>query len=259
MSEISGETLNHHSSREVGNEYSCQHLIKSWVEGRGSRSSQMIPLLHKSLMQGNGEYQLSGISPHKSGEYRRQDVYFEDCPNNYLVSSLDLMPTMQKYNIELDRRLESQPKSPEPKKRLDETIGDAAWAYYAFERIHPFLDGNGRVGRMVLKRVLKGRGYKDIIFQSNAAYGKSREDHIGAMSAVGKSGNLAHLELYLLKQLRFRYANDPKMALNIDELSEERRQRISEQRSGYDVSEIWDGFKGLNLEGVNNNAGFNST
>ncbi len=35
----------------------------------------------------------------------------------------------------------------------------ASLAHYVFEKIHPFLDGNGRVGRLLLQATLKKEGY----------------------------------------------------------------------------------------------------
>lgn len=243
--------LQHHTSSEIANHYSCQKIIKSWIKSPEYPSSQVVPSLHRELMKGVTEYSQRGLVPLAPGSYRNTEVTTEGKPNNFYVAETDVVPVMQAFNSELDIRLREEPENPE--KKLEKTIHDAAWGYYVFERIHPFLDGSGRVGRMILKRVMKGRGYKDIIFQPNEIYSGGRNGHMDALDAVGNSGNLAHLEVHLLEELLPRYL-DEKITTNtqqITNLIEKKREEIRSQTARKDLSEIWSGFKGLHLDGVN--------
>ncbi len=239
-----------HSASEVGNHYSCQKLVRRWIDHPDMPSNQAIRILHGSLMSGISEYQKKGVLPIDPDAYRMTDLRVSQAPLNFFVRGLDVAPTMRSYTQELDTIIKGEHVSPETK--LAQTVHDAAWAYFTFIRIHPFLDGNGRVGRMILKRVMMGRGYKDIIFQSSGADGKGREAHLDAMDAVDHSGNLAHLELYLLDQLRMRYLdNDSGVLLQeIDGLAEAKQGEIQKQNERKDISEIWRGFKELDLDGV---------
>lgn len=243
------ETPPHHSNSEVANHYACQKLIKSWVDNPSIPSAQVIPTLHSTLMNGIAEYQSKGVSPKTPGVYRTEGVKAEGRPDNFFVGGMDVTPLMQKYTVDLDEVLRAEPISPRTK--LEETVHDGAWAYFTFIRIHPYLDGNGRVGRDILKRVFKGRGYKDIIFSPNATGNKKGRDlHVNAMNAVQDSGNLAHLEYYLLTQLRLRYQGDKQMLAQIADVLETKGREIDYQSSKRDLTEIWPGFKGVYLDGV---------
>lgn len=50
--------------------------------------------------------------------------------------------------------------------------------YCKFEKIHPFLDGNGRVGRILLNAILDKFGYPPVIFFAN-----NKTEHSGALRA----------------------------------------------------------------------------
>ena len=54
-----------------------------------------------------------------------------------------------------------------------------------FERIHPFYDGNGRTGRMLLNLILLRAGYPPLIVKN-----KDRKEYYAALSAGHKAGLL---------------------------------------------------------------------
>lgn len=88
----------------------------------------------------------------------------------------------------------------------------AALTHYMFEKIHPFLDGNGRVGRLILQLVLYREGYgmkglialEEYLDSHRSEYYRSLEnperdvtDYVTFMleaisSAAEKSRNLPH-------------------------------------------------------------------
>lgn len=74
--------------------------------------------------------------------------------------------------------------------RSDDFPGKLADLHASFERIHPFLDGNGRTGRLVLNLVLVRLGYPPAII-----YKRQRGQYLGALrrADAGDCGALGEL------------------------------------------------------------------
>lgn len=72
----------------------------------------------------------------------------------------------------------------------DRTIEALAVAHNRFEQIHPFLDGNGRTGRLVLNLLLVRLGYAPVII-----YKRDRVRYLKALRAAdgGDPGSLGEL------------------------------------------------------------------
>ena len=84
----------------------------------------------------------------------------------------------------------------------DETIPPlvhAALMHYQFEAIHPFLDGNGRVGRLLITLCLCARGVlPEPLLYLSAFFEATRTDYYGSLRAVTEQGDWAGWIEYFL-------------------------------------------------------------
>lgn len=116
------------------------HGVKRLHEGL-PLSSRLIRELHETLMQsGRG----AGKAP---GEFRR----VQNWVGGVTPSAAELVPPPPQFVepcvADLERFLNDLPKRHSP-------LIKAALAHVQFETIHPFLDGNGRVGRLLIPLLL---------------------------------------------------------------------------------------------------------
>lgn len=76
-------------------------------------------------------------------------------------------------------------------KTKDEHIDCLLYTHYEFIRIHPFNNGNGRIGRILMNLVAMKLGYKPLALYHRE--GESRKIYIDAMKAADK-GNIKPLK-----------------------------------------------------------------
>ena len=75
-----------------------------------------------------------------------------------------------------------------------------ALAHYQFEAIHPFLDGNGRVGRLLITLFLIERGIlPSPLLYLSAFFEATRRDYYDGLSAVSAKGDWAGWLMYFLR------------------------------------------------------------
>ncbi len=105
----------------------------------------------------------NGIIIDSVGEYRTKNIYIGSVieakfypPNYTKVASL-----MKEYMDSIKNGLQGN---------FKQKIESAAVSHITFERIHPFIDGNGRVGRLLLNQLLLNEGLFPISISNTSKY-----------------------------------------------------------------------------------------
>ena len=140
--------------------------------------NRLIKEIHKELLNGvRGQEK-------NPGEFRHSQNWI-GAANCSLKDARYIPPNVKDMNIALD----------ELEKYINEDDGydpliKIGLIHYQFETIHPFLDGNGRVGRLMILLYLMEHGYitKPIIYVSYFLK-KNQLEYYDRMSEVRRSGN----------------------------------------------------------------------
>jgi Fic family protein len=169
------------SEREI---YEAKNLalVMSYIENKAKTvelSKDLMLLLHKML--------LGNINSDIAGRFRKPTEWVR--VGNYIAANPNDIEAL------LDDMLISLKKNPE-----ETIIKRIARLHLAFEHIHPFCDGNGRIGRVLNNFVLLREDYVPI----NIAF-TNRADYYDAFKAFDASGDTSLMEVIVAKALSNSY------------------------------------------------------
>lgn len=134
----------------LGLDQALQYVNCSLVNRLGPLTRQDIIEIHRRI--------LGFVNPIEAGEFRRHQVYV----GSFIPPSSE---QISDYIDDLIRWLNT-----------DEYIEDlhaielAALVHYKFVYIHPFLDGNGRTGRLLMNLILMRLGYPPVIIKKSERF-----------------------------------------------------------------------------------------
>lgn len=116
-----------------------------------------------------------------------------------------------------------------------------ALAHYQFEAIHPFLDGNGRVGRLLVSLFLSARELlSQPLLYLSAYFERSRSDYYDLLLRVSTHGDWDSWIRYFLEGVRVQAAEAVEDAQRIVSLQERYRLRLIEARARAATNELLD-------------------
>lgn len=107
------------------------------------------------------------------------------------------------------------------------TLVHAALAHYQFEAIHPFLDGNGRVGRLLITLLLIERGVLPLpLLHLSAFFEATRRDYYEALNGVSERSAWEDWLFYFLNGVARQSEDALSRAQRINQLLDNWRKRV---------------------------------
>lgn len=153
----------------------------------------------------------SGIILGTEGEYRKDSVYIGS-----IVEAVYYPPNAEdvpKLIRELLGELQLQNRS------VQESMEQIAKQHIQFEQIHPFQDGNGRVGRMLLNQQLINQGLLPVAIKPTGKYRQSFRQY-------EKNGDVSLMTYVLCK-------SELESIQKAEQLIQKKKQQITQSRKEY--------------------------
>lgn len=116
----------------------------------------------------------------------------------------------------------------------ENSLVKAAVIHYQFEAIHPFGDGNGRIGRIIIPLYLyqKGLLFQPILYLSGY-FEKHRDQYIGALHNVDETKKLEEWVKFFLVAVREQAEETKSLIKKINDLKDEVIKKSETMRSPY--------------------------
>lgn len=183
-------------------------------------SHRMIRGMHRVLLEGVSKSRGSNKRP---GEYKADQNWI----GALLIQDARFVPPPPQEAVQSMNQLESFINSENT--GLPPLI-EAGLVHYQFETIHPFGDGNGRVGRMLITLQLLSKGLLDApLLYLSPQVEKTKNEYIDAMFAVSTTGDWSRWLRYFLSTIRESCRETIDTIMKLNDLESQYRQMIQKE------------------------------
>lgn len=165
------------------------------------------------------------------GNLRRMQVYIGS-PGTPIEESSYIPPPITKF----PSLLSNWEKYINSNKEKDPLI-QIGVAHYQFEAIHPFMDGNGRIGRLIILLFLYQRKLlSHPLLYISEFFEENRQDYYGLLNSVSEKGDWENWLRFFLYALKTQSLRAQKTVLKIIVLYNDSKNAISNVNSVYAIN-----------------------
>ena len=218
-----GGAVRHSDVQQVANYRKAMRYVVDEIRKGRSLSTSVIKTLHHVL--------LSGVR-HKGtiGTFRDKPVWIAEKEGDPIEKAIYIPPEhyfVQDYMDDLLTFIH--------RKDLNMLVR-AGIAHYQFEAVHPFEDGNGRVGRLLIPLVLcYGGKLSEPILYLSGYFDAHREEYINALHQVDKDGDYGSWLSFFLRCVAGQIKETQELVEAIYALYDKIRQDFATMKSPYVV------------------------
>ena len=195
---------------EVENQKKCYEFLKGPILSKQPITLELIKEVHAILTAGTYDERRFIELGERPGEFKKHD--FVTGVEEVGASHEDVEDEMAEM---LDVLAESEGSNP---------LKLAAWFHLRFEYIHPFADGNGRVGRAMMNYYLMTHNHPPVII-----YDDDKADYYAALEQYDKAEEMQPMYAFLMAQLEKTW--DKTL-----ERGQQRSDAQSDEQAGFDAS-----------------------
>jgi Fic family protein len=183
-------------------------------------SLEKLPISHRLICETH-EKLLGGLPNSRGGnKLAGQYKQFQNWIGGLKIENARFIPPTPEETVKCMDSLEAFINRENPD-TIDPLL-EAALVHYQFETIHPFADGNGRVGRILIPLILLTRGLiSSPVFYPSAAIEERKEEYIDLMFNVSARGDWDQWLLFFLKICSETCESSIKIINRLDQLNKD--------------------------------------
>ena len=155
-----GKTPKDKTLREIHDVQNTEKVFMNIINLKEEVDNEFIINIHKGLMES-----IDVRTSYRTGDVRVIKANFKATPAPYVKTDMSLLVKWYKEN----------------EKKLNPLVLASVF-HHKLEKIHPFMDGNGRAGRMLLNYILLKNNYPPLVIHT-----KKRKEYLDALRTADKS------------------------------------------------------------------------
>lgn len=216
-----GITPEYSGTAEVANyRKAINHAIPLIQQGR-KIDKYFLKEIHRIL--------LTGVR-HKGvlGEFRNKDVWIGENQSVPIEKATYVPPKFLRVGEYVENLLDYLYKS------QDDPLTKAAMIHYQFEAVHPFEDGNGRIGRLLIPLILfeKKRISLPILYMSGY-FDSHKPEYTHSLHDVDRTGNYEEWLKFFFNSICEQLRQTQELIKDINKLYDEIKSKFPKQKSPY--------------------------